>query len=163
MIINELIDQIGGRERLEQIKKSASSDANETVIMVRALLAVLDAKPVGTVSIEPDWNSIPRRNIATVNMRPDLVMSEMRDGDNLYTIRPAASVPDVNFDPAKSGAEATIVTHFVAPEGYKLVPIEPSKEMLLASKRYKAKNKVPTGPGVYRAMVEAAPDPDGTI
>ncbi|MFK8258281.1 hypothetical protein ACFL9S_10895 [Erwinia sp. AnSW2-5] len=42
---------------------------------------------------------------------------------------------------------------------YRLVPVEPSHEQKLASKRYKAKYKIPTGPGVYRAMVYAAPPP----
>lgn len=43
-------------------------------------------KPVGTVSIAMDWNT--HRNVATVNMRHDLVVSEMKDGDELFT-RPA--------------------------------------------------------------------------
>lgn len=94
MSVKELIDQIGGRERLEFIAENAIS--MERIIMARALLAVLDAqeKPVGTVSIVQDLYSIPRRNIATVNLRPDLVLSEMRDGDNLYTVPPSASAPD---------------------------------------------------------------------
>lgn len=48
-------------------------------------------KPVGTVSISMDWNT--HRNIATVNMRPDLVVAEMKDGDELFT-RP---VPAINL------------------------------------------------------------------
>lgn len=100
MTTNELIEQIGGRERLEELasfKPSGSNSVNsasreEWMAMASALLAVMDAKPIGTVSIAPDLYSIPRRNIATVNMRPGLVLSEMRDGDNLYTIPPATSV-----------------------------------------------------------------------
>ena len=157
-MIKELIDQIGGRDRLEQIKKSASSDANETVIMARALLAVLDAKPVGTVSIVPDLYSIPRRNIATVNMRHDLVLSEMRDGDNLYTVPVEASVPDVNFDPAEPGSEATVITHYHTPAGWKLVPVVALPSQWAAGhKAFDSAgiNKIDT---VYSAMVEAAPE-----
>lgn len=45
-----------------------------------------------------------------------------------------------------------------AREGWKLVPVEPSPEQRLASKRYKASTKITTGPGFYRAMVAAAPE-----
>lgn len=93
--MKELIEQIG-RERLENIAQfhrsmSLPPSHDEIESMARALLAVLDAKPVGTVSIAMDWST--HRNIATVNMRPDLVLSEMRDGDNLYATPPAASEP----------------------------------------------------------------------
>ncbi|MFL9611106.1 hypothetical protein ACKF11_13555 [Methylobacillus sp. Pita2] len=46
-----------------------------------------------------------------------------------------------------------------APEGWRFAPIEPTKEQLLASRRYKAKNKIATGPGFYRAMLAVAPQP----
>lgn len=121
MMINELIDQIGGRERLEAFSAGHYCSVFECRNMARALLAVLDAKPVG-VTISP--------TIAAMD-------GVSQVGIEVYPSPPAAS----------------------ALEGYKLVPIEPSKEMLLASKRYKAKNKVPTGPGVYRAMIAAAPAP----
>ncbi|MDU4128677.1 hypothetical protein [Pantoea sp.] len=45
------------------------------------------------------------------------------------------------------------------PEGWRLVPAEPSKEMRLASRRYVAKTKLTSGPGFYRAMIAAAPTP----
>lgn len=45
------------------------------------------------------------------------------------------------------------------PEGWKLVPVEPTKEMRLASRRYVAKTKLTSGPGFYRAMLAAAPNP----
>ncbi|NEG58016.1 hypothetical protein [Pantoea agglomerans] len=47
----------------------------------------------------------------------------------------------------------------LVPDGWKLVPGEPTKEMRLASRRYVAKTKVTTGPGFYRAMLAAAPTP----
>lgn len=54
-------------------------------------------KPIGTVSIAMDWNT--HRNIATVNMRPDLVVAEMKDGDELFT-RPAPAVSMADLVPA---------------------------------------------------------------
>lgn len=45
------------------------------------------------------------------------------------------------------------------PEGWKLVPVEPTNEMRLASRRYVAKTKLTSGPGFYRAMIAAAPTP----
>ncbi|KOA70481.1 hypothetical protein [Pantoea sp. CFSAN033090] len=60
-----------------------------------AKLAELEKqKPVGTVSIAMDWNTY--RNVATVNMRHDLVVSEMKDGDELFTRpAPAADLDDL--------------------------------------------------------------------
>lgn len=49
--------------------------------------------------------------------------------------------------------------HYKLTEGWKLVPVEPTKEMRLASRRYVAKTKLTSGPGFYRAMVAAAPTP----
>lgn len=83
VLMPETIQLIGGRERLKEIYDDGFLKHGESKLMASALLEVLDAKPIGTVSIAPDLYSIPRRNIATVNMRPDLVLSEMRDGDNL--------------------------------------------------------------------------------
>ena len=40
---------------------------------------------------------------------------------------------------------------------WKLVPVEPSAEQRLASKRYIAKNKLTTGPGFYREMIKSSP------
>lgn len=62
----------------------------DKVEAAEAKLAELNKqKPVGTVSISMDWNT--HRNIATVNMRPDLVVAEMKDGDELFT-RPAPAI-----------------------------------------------------------------------
>ncbi|HHN0112333.1 TPA: hypothetical protein ACRMT7_006030 [Pseudomonas aeruginosa] len=52
---------------------------------------------------------------------------------------------------------AALRARVVVPDGYALMPLEPSPEMRLASHRYKRKNKVSTGPGFWRAMAEAAP------
>lgn len=155
--MKELIDQIGGRDKIEAIatysgKYDLSTPAKDVALMARALLAVLDAqeKPFmyaisdcdGQAHFDETCVSAHRCDLEDVVGSLNEFRDDVDDGYSIvpvYTVTPAASVPD----------------------GYKLAPIEPSKEMLLASKRYKAKNKVPTGPGVYRAMIAAAPVPGG--
>lgn len=150
-MINELIEQIGERERLEAFVYAMGAepcDADPILDsvthgdigkMARALLAVLDAQAIGWVDSE-EMRGIDKNRYATIyKIEPDNPYHDPRRQRLVYLSPPAASLP----------------------EGYKLVPIEPSKEMLLASKRYKAKNKVPTGPGVYRAMIAAATAPGG--
>ncbi len=56
---------------------------------------------------------------------------------------------------------AALRARAVVPDGYVLMPLEPSPEMRLASHRYKRKNKVSTGPGFWRAMADAAPRLNG--
>lgn len=62
--------------------------------LVKIALAALTAKPVGTIRIEMDWNS--HRNVATLDMRADLVVADMANGDSLYTAPPvpALNLPD---------------------------------------------------------------------
>lgn len=134
-MINELIEQIGGRERLEQIKKSASSDANETVTMARALLAVL-----GQGCLH-HWISSEGRTAS------GWLCSKCGDYDG----PPAAS----------------------APEGWKLMPLKASPEILQAGIKAhyeRQKHQQPEdvefkGPMecAYDDMLSAAPSPDGTI
>ncbi|WP_010245242.1 hypothetical protein [Pantoea agglomerans] len=91
-------------------------------------------KPVGTVSIAMDWNT--HRNVATVNMRHDLVVSEMKDGDELFT-RPAFSAD-------------------LVPDGWKLVPIEPTEEMIAAGDQFM--DGLSRLGDAYDAMLAAAPE-----
>ncbi|MCO3773804.1 hypothetical protein QOU27_29880 [Pseudomonas aeruginosa] len=56
---------------------------------------------------------------------------------------------------------AALRARVLVPDGYALMPLEPSPEMRLASHRYKRKNKISTGPGFWRAMAEAAPRLNG--
>lgn len=73
------------------MKMTMSPD--EVLQLTTPLLALRErAEPVGTVKIERDWST--HRNIATVVMRDDLVLSEMRDGDALYTAPPAPVADD---------------------------------------------------------------------
>ncbi|WP_336702519.1 hypothetical protein [Pantoea dispersa] len=72
----------------------ANYDSSKKVIAeLQEKLAELEKQePVGTVSIAMDWNT--HRNVATVNMRPDLVVAEMKNGDELFT-RPVPAI-DLN-------------------------------------------------------------------
>jgi hypothetical protein len=71
----------------------------ERRVALSKLAGLVKQKPVGTVSIAMDWNT--HRNVATVNMRPDLVVSEMKDGDELFT-RPAPAVSLAELVPDES-------------------------------------------------------------
>lgn len=83
-------------------------DSNEEDIYKTAL-AALTAKPVGTIRIEMDWNA--HRNVATLDMREDLVAADMATGDKLFTAPPAPVLR--------------------VPDGWKLVPIEPTEDMVI--------------------------------
>jgi hypothetical protein len=100
------------------------------VDLMKIALAALTQKPVGTIHIEMDWNK--HRNVATLDMREDLVAADMRTGDKLYTT-PTVAAPAVliGFDRA-GGDERTVVVHHLGPPGWKLVPVEPTEEMIAA-------------------------------
>ena len=61
-------------------------------------LAALTARPVGTIRIEMDWNT--HRNVATLDMREDLVVADMAAGDELYTAPPAAALRPIELPSA---------------------------------------------------------------
>lgn len=83
MNINELIEQIGGRERLAKLIAQYEEDGycdvkdDEVIAALRALLAVLDAKPVGE-AITPSLASVDNLDVGT----------------KLYAAPQAASAPD---------------------------------------------------------------------
>jgi hypothetical protein len=71
-----------------------------------AKLAELEMQePVGTVSIAMDWNT--HRNVATVNMRPDLVIAEMKNGDELFT----RHAPAIDLNAVRADAVVTAAAH----------------------------------------------------
>lgn len=83
--INELIDQIGGRAALQDlIDNPRMANCGETAFLASALLAVLDAKPVGEFyEFEPgDWYQRSPGDKGVKKWTP------------LYKVQPAASVPD---------------------------------------------------------------------
>lgn len=104
--MKELIEQIGGRERLEKIASWSTQSwstqfgrgpnivlpVSEAEAMARALLAVLDAKPLGYIDPESmreyrgvmaggSWSATPRTG-------------EYNQTMPVYTNPPAASLPD---------------------------------------------------------------------
>lgn len=143
MNINELIEQMGGRERLEFLSEyrpnvvKGQVTFREVKLMARSLLSVLDAKPVGYF-----------RNDARAVFRVWPTASD--DCNNpAYTIPPAARAPD----------------------GWKLVPLKASPEILQAGikahyerqKHQKPEDVEFKGPMecAYDDMLSAAPAPEG--
>ena len=45
---------------------------------------------------------------------------------------PAPSAPEIGYDPAQSGSESTVITHYQAPSGWKMVPVKPTEDMVIA-------------------------------
>lgn len=149
-MINKLIEQIGGRERLEFIAENAIS--RDRSMMARALLAVLDAQSKPALVLRPfgyDGETFRKSDI------------DHHSAVVYYTVPPATSVLDVNFDLSKPGTEATVITHYQVPDGWKLVPVEPTAKMMVAGTLVSEFQEDPAG--MYQAMIAAAPAPDGTI
>ncbi|QGU87042.1 hypothetical protein [Erwinia sorbitola] len=134
-MINELIDQIGGRGRLEKLVAQYDEECycdvkdDEVITALRALLTVMDAyeKPFMYAIADCDGNA--HFDDVCVDSDGGLLagvvdyLNELREeGDvgysvvPLYTIPPAASMPHVSFDPAKPGAETTVITHYSTPQ-----------------------------------------------
>lgn len=97
MSMKELIEQIGGRERLEFIAGNAIS--RERSMMARALLAVLDAKP-----------------IAYMHHSGQVVTREECCDDKVFSICCKVETPLYTTPPAAS------VNYPVIPEGWILMP-----------------------------------------
>ncbi|CNH99889.1 Protein of uncharacterised function (DUF551) [Yersinia frederiksenii] len=122
----------------------------------------------------------------TLNTTPQLNYPEIPDGWKLVPIEPTqnmvdahisgmqlagfsrayrdmlATAPDASgFDPSFPGAEATVITHYHTPEGYKLVPTEITKAMRDAwdSAPNCHEDDDVNMCNAYRAMIAAAPEP----
>lgn len=134
-MINELIDQIGGRDGVEDMAEGNWPDSgfyDNVKLMARALLAVLDAKPVG-ITDNAEVECLLRGEMANV-MPPNYRGVDKGDEVYIYTVPQAASSPD----------------------GWKLVPIEPTQRMIDAH----TEGMVSGGATrAYRAMLAAAPAP----
>lgn len=116
-MINELIEQIGGRERLEQLSSYehvGSVLGHEIGDMARALLAVMDAKPnyyIHRVEVCDSYG--PEVDLKAFVYELDASKCKDDHGGEVievFTTPPSASVPD----------------------GWRLAPIEPTAEMLSA-------------------------------
>ncbi|QUT13807.1 hypothetical protein [Rahnella inusitata] len=121
-------------------------------------------QPAHTENVIPDgWKLVPvialpsqwaagqkAHNISGIN-KVDAVYKAMVE-----------SAPDVyGFDPALAGSEATVITNYFTPDGYKLVPNELTPEMR------DAWDSAPNGEdddenmrAGYRQMLRAAPKPE---
>jgi len=126
-MFNKLIEQIGGRERLEAFSAGHYCSVFECRNMASALLSVLDAKPVGEFyEFKPgDWYQRSPGDRGVKKWTP------------LYKVQPAPSAPD----------------------GWKLVPVEPTAKMMVAGTLVSEFQEDPAG--MYRAMIAAAPAPGG--
>ncbi|MGT3344636.1 hypothetical protein [Yersinia enterocolitica] len=124
-------------------------------------------------------------SLSAYNTTPQLNSPEIPDGWKLVPIEPTqnmvdahisgmqlagfsrayrdmlATAPDaIGFDPSLPWAEATVITHYHTPDGYKLVPTEITKAMR------DAWDSAPNGHedddvnmcNAYRAMIAAAPE-----
>ena len=118
------------RERLEQLADNntiCKVSWDERIELAQIALAAMDSEPVAeVVSIYGDPEAFGEREI-----RPLVGIQQMPYGTNLYR---HAQQP-------------------VVPDGYVVVPKEPTEEMLQASYREAAVYS----PTAYRAMIAAAP------
>ncbi|WP_338507195.1 hypothetical protein VRB95_11120 [Erwinia aphidicola] len=156
-MINELIEQIGGRDRLEEITSriemyghGAGYTADEVELMARALLAVLDAHENPSAWII-NCNSARINFAETEKTSVDKIIEECRENGTDIDITPLYSIP-----PAAS-----------APDGYRTVPIAPTAEMLRVGGNvyeYCEENgeyRDDAARGIYSIMIAAAPAPGG--
>lgn len=119
-ITEEQIKSLAGLCRIEIKRWKAASESNPNmrymVELMEIAMSALTARPVGTIRIEMDWNT--HRNVATLDMRPDLVLADMKDGDELFT-RPAINLAELVPDEMPNGASGSptdSVTHWC--DGY---------------------------------------------
>lgn len=142
-MINELIEQIGGRERLESLVHLDGMGcviyrSGEVAAMARALLAVLDAKPDFYIHrIEVCDTYGPEVELRAFNCQLDA--SKCRDDRGGEVIKAFTSPPAA-----------------IAPDEWKLVPLEPTQRMIDAH----IEGMVSGGATrAYLAMIAAAPAP----
>lgn len=184
MPVKELIEQIGGRGRLEEMSQCSDVTklfAYEMRNMARALLSVLDAQEIGWVDSE-EMRGIDKNRHATIyKIEPDNPYHDPRRQRLVYLTPPAASAPDglaaaVNrlldsdgsrgtFSAIRRGDALAEVEGLLAaapatgvPDGWKMVPIEPTQCMIDAH----TEGMVSGGATrAYRDMLAAAPEPGG--
>lgn len=135
-MINELIEQIGGRERLEALASFRPSGSNtvnsasrdEWMAMARALLALLEAQSKPALVLRPfgyDGETFIKSDI------------DHHAAVVYYRATPAASTPD----------------------GWKLVPLKAFPSQWAAGQKAFDAAGINKIDPVYHAMVEAAPAP----
>lgn len=135
--VNELIKQIGGRERLQSVLANPTKtmfNYGESLIMARALLAVLDAQEKPAMEVVGVIGAGVRAVCYEGAARPHC-------GSLLYTTPPLSS------EPVSNG--------YTLPDGWKLVPVEPTQGMTDAGMECASCS------AMYRRMLAAAPAPGG--
>lgn len=181
---NELIEQIGGRERLEAIVYAMGAepcDADPILDsvthvdigkMARALLSVLDVQ-----AATHECNDSPFKKVEIV------WLGKCRCGNKVHTASTIKGGCDRLYDDDEvtcnacgrrgviqccegyagvlweTELERTTTPAASAPDGWKLVPIEPTEEMNRAG--WEAMNSHDAINPTYSAMLEAAPAPGG--
>lgn len=131
-MINELIEQIGGRERLlEIIVTGPDASGAEQKLMARALLSVLDVQENSTIRKRKALLWLERQQMAHPGM------NEVRYAIEILTSPPAVSTPD----------------------GWKLVPLKAFPSQWAAGQKAFDAAGINKIDPVYHAMVEAAPAP----
>ncbi|HHT0469872.1 hypothetical protein DMT38_20315 [Klebsiella variicola] len=120
------------RERLQEIAEDGFLKHGESKELARMALLAMDSEPVAeVVSIYGDPEAFGEREI-----RPLVGIQQMPYWTKLYChAQPAPVVPD----------------------GYVMVPKEPTKEMIDAGWLYYMATKLPSSKGTYKAMLAAAP------
>ncbi len=109
--ISEIRDEFWALKQRAEAAEAKHSELSDWYEKMKSRLLAAEAKlaelakqkPVGTVSIAMEWST--HRNVATVNMRHDLVVSEMKDGDELFT-RPAPTADLADLVPDELTREA---------------------------------------------------------
>jgi len=119
--MKDLIELIGDKARLEEIAADGFLKHGESKLMAGALLTLLDAQDKPGLVLRPfgyDGETFIKADI------------DHHAAVAYYTTPPAVSLPFVSIDPAAPDTECMVVTQYHAPDGWKMVPVELTAEMI---------------------------------
>ncbi|WP_447867980.1 hypothetical protein [Rahnella bonaserana] len=122
----------------------------EEKAMAEIALKALQAKPVGRIE---GWND--HEDIYIIQWFGN--QQDLPKGAALYTTPQPAHTDMSGFDLALAGSEVTVITNYFTPDGWKLVPIEPTEDMLNAGCRFASEHNTK---GSWSQMLAAAPKPE---
>lgn len=168
------------RERLQEIAEDGFLKHGESKELARMALAAMDSEPVrnpvlsyadsyrdmakqGAESV-PIWSVITdlERNIAPLYrhaQQPVVPDAYVRDERGRMMLNGVCE-PKIGFGAGWNTCRATMLqagNSQLIPEGYVLVPKEPTKEMIDAGWLHYMGTKNPSSKGTYKAMLAAAP------
>ncbi|HDQ4479377.1 TPA: hypothetical protein P9G18_000045 [Pseudomonas aeruginosa] len=146
----------------EEVARSEQhrNDQADLIVSLRTEVAALKHSQqvlIGSRNAHRDERDAARKEVAELRMARDDFKLERDLARQNFCDEQAANYQLQAHLKACLGELSELRARVVVPDGYALMPLEPSPEMRLASHRYKRKNKVSTGPGFWRAMAEAAP------